>query len=174
MGLSLVKLLVRDSTSSNANGCLFPIHPTAFLAVFRELLAGMRAVRGAASQWSPSPSWAHPETGVVHMIHPAGWGGWQFQVTRRSRRALDDVLHFGCAKQRALADPHSLWRVIRISRNVLPVGKRCWPGICAGCSVGVEACTHVCQCPTSVCCTPKASCALCGHATLVRLFRQTL
>mmetsp|Transcript_6076 Transcript_6076/g.11612 ORF Transcript_6076/g.11612 Transcript_6076/m.11612 type:complete len:955 (+) Transcript_6076:182-3046(+) len=57
--------------------------------------AGMRAVRGAASQWSPSPLWAHPETGIVHMIHPAGWGGWQFQLTRRSRRALDDVLHFG-------------------------------------------------------------------------------
>ena len=33
---------------------------------------------------SLTKKWANPSTGVVHMYHSGGWGGWQFQVADRS------------------------------------------------------------------------------------------
>eukprot|EP00040_Diaphanoeca_grandis_P030936 m.183931 g.183931 ORF g.183931 m.183931 type:complete len:1001 (+) comp32172_c0_seq1:207-3209(+) len=47
----------------------------------------------SAPGWTPR-TWAHPETGVVHMYHTARWGGWQFQLANRND--TDSSLTFAC------------------------------------------------------------------------------
>eukprot|EP00729_Bicosta_minor_P005602 gene5602-4565_t len=42
-----------------------------------------------------SKNWATPSTGVVHMYHSGGWGGWQFQVAERPD---PDTIIFGCTR----------------------------------------------------------------------------
>ena len=37
--------------------------------------------------------WSNASSGIVHMYHPAGWGGWQFRV---GARPASDTLLFEC------------------------------------------------------------------------------
>lgn len=41
--------------------------------------------------------WADPSTGIVHMYHSGGWGGWQFRVAERPD---DRTVMFQCRQQK--------------------------------------------------------------------------
>jgi hypothetical protein len=48
--------------------------------------------RPGIGNWSSAPnrSWAHPETGIVHVYQPAGWGSWQFRLGTRTNSSYGD------------------------------------------------------------------------------------
>ena len=60
--------------------------------------------RPGITNWSTAPnrSWASPHTGILHQVHPAGWGSWQFQLAQRTKAAAlqpglqGDALVFAC------------------------------------------------------------------------------
>lgn len=39
-------------------------------------------------------TWKHPETGIVHMFHSNGWGGWQFQIKNVTINGSNSAMHF--------------------------------------------------------------------------------
>jgi hypothetical protein len=45
--------------------------------------------RPGITNWSKASnrSWQSPHTGILHQVHPAGWGSWQFQLAQRIKAA---------------------------------------------------------------------------------------